>query len=50
MVIKKVKFDWDDEKSISKAEKEKFRLENQGYMQIGTQRDSMSKWTLVYEK
>jgi hypothetical protein len=46
---KEVKVDWNDLKSITKAERQKSKLENAGYTLVQT-KGGLTTSTLVYEK
>lgn len=48
MDIIKVKFDWNDEKSIKRAEKQKIKLENDGYILKATQCTGLETRELLY--
>jgi hypothetical protein len=47
---KNVYVDWDSYSSIEKAERLKSKLENSGYILVGTKKTGFDKDKLIYEK
>ena len=50
MVLKKIIVNWEDLKSIKKAERLKLNLENRGYNYVKTIREGLNKNLIIYEK